>query len=75
MELKSPSPIESQASTVTRKDFDQIGGGRSRSDSAVTGTVTFPDGLLHETQKRLLNGVLEISILLEPSSANDSSRL
>jgi len=30
---------------------------------------------LHETQKRLLNGVLEISILLEPSPANGKSRL
>ena len=82
MELKSTSPIESQASTVTRKDFDLIGGGRSRSDRAVTGTVTFPDGLLHETitatsrdSRRLLNGVFEISILLEPSPANGKSRL
>ena len=49
LELKSPSPIESQASTVAPKDFDQIGGGRPRSDRAVTGTVTFSDGLLHET--------------------------
>jgi hypothetical protein len=49
LELKFPSPIESQASTVAPMDFDQIGGGRPRSEGAATGTVTFPDGLLHET--------------------------